>query len=93
MSVEIAWTSHFRDTEYGMVGEIKAFSLVDHRYGFTLYPRLPDRQGVRLPDESFRTSEEAKAQAEVLLGEFIAAFLAEVRLARPAALSQAMEAS
>ncbi len=30
MRLEICWKRHFQDTEYGMVGEIKAFSVVEH---------------------------------------------------------------
>ncbi|WP_157246268.1 hypothetical protein [Nonomuraea typhae] len=75
MRLEIRWKGHFQDTEYGMVGEIKAFSVVDHGYEDILYPRLPDRKGMTQA-EKFPSTDKAKARAEVLLGEFLTLFLA-----------------
>ncbi|MFI6292691.1 hypothetical protein ACIBEJ_13950 [Nonomuraea sp. NPDC050790] len=93
MKLEIHWKPHFRDTEYGMVGEIKAFSLVDHGRDFTLYPRLPDRKGQTPLPEEFRTCAEAKARADQLLTAFLKDFLSKISPTKEAAISAAKEAS
>ncbi|MFI9554575.1 hypothetical protein [Nonomuraea endophytica] len=87
MKLKIRWKPYFSDTEYGMVGEIKAFSLTCHGPAFTLDPRLPDAKGVTLPAEDFRDPEKAKARAEVLLDAFLKAFLADTRRAKPEAVA------
>ncbi|MBB5077955.1 hypothetical protein [Nonomuraea endophytica] len=87
MKLKIQWKPYFSDTEYGMVGEIKAFSIVRHGSQFTLAPRLPDAKGVTLPAEDFRDLEKAKARADMLLEAFLKAFLADTRRAKPTAVA------
>ncbi|MFI6500170.1 hypothetical protein [Nonomuraea typhae] len=83
MRLEIVWRPHFTDTEYGMVGEIKAFSIVEHPCDFTLYPRLPGRMGMTQA-EKFSSSDKAKARASELLEEFLTAFMAGAPRSRKA---------
>ncbi|MFI6499574.1 hypothetical protein [Nonomuraea typhae] len=92
MRFEIRWKPHFIDTEYGMVGETKAFSIVNHGFEYTLYPRLPDRKGMTQV-EKFRSTDEAKARAEDLLDEFLTDFLAVPKPTAEAAPAPAKEAS
>ncbi|MBB5079833.1 hypothetical protein [Nonomuraea endophytica] len=93
MRLKIRWKPYFSDTEYGMVGEIKAFSVVCHGSSFTLDPRLPDAKGVTLPSEEFREVDAAKVRADVLLEGFLKAFLADTRQAEPTAVGAGKEAS
>ncbi|MFI6298866.1 hypothetical protein ACIBEJ_45265 [Nonomuraea sp. NPDC050790] len=94
MKLEIDWKPYFTDTEYGMVGEIKAFSIVQHGRDFTLYPRLPDRKGLTSPSEEFGSCGEAKARADQLLIAFLKDFLVKMpSAAKSAAVSAAEKAS
>ncbi|MFI6296173.1 hypothetical protein ACIBEJ_31580 [Nonomuraea sp. NPDC050790] len=93
MKLEIRWQPHFTDTEYGMVGEIKVFSIVDHCQEFTLWPRLPNRKGMTPMSESFRTREEAKARADHMLTAFLKDFLPKAPPAKPAAIGTTRKTS
>jgi hypothetical protein len=76
-TLEISWEpSNFEKTEYGFVGDIKAFSLTYWCGSYSLFPRFPDRKGVLHQSEEFRSAERAHERANALLREFIADFTA-----------------
>ncbi|MFI9598180.1 hypothetical protein [Nonomuraea sp. NPDC052265] len=78
-TLAIEWgPSNFANTEYGRVGEIKAFSLTYSAGTYRLSPRLPDRTGVPCPAEEFRDADKAKQRAEEILREFLTDFMAAV---------------
>lgn len=60
MRLKIRWQPHSRD---GMVGGIKALSVVDHGPSPRFIRGCPIPKGVTLPTETFRTGGEAKARA------------------------------
>jgi hypothetical protein len=82
-SFEITWEdSSFRDTEYGWVGAIKAFSIVQKgEKHYALYPRLPDRKGMVHQTAKCPSQEDARQRAAGILGEFLADFFARDRAA------------
>ncbi|MFI9591036.1 hypothetical protein [Nonomuraea sp. NPDC052265] len=76
-TLAIEWgPSNFANTEYGRVGEIKAFSLTKWGTAYTLSPRLPDRKGMPYPAEEFRSDQKAKERADEILRQFLTDFLA-----------------
>ncbi len=58
--------------EYGMMGNIKAFSVHNQGVRWRLDPRLPDHQGVPYESREFRKLPDAKAWAEKLREEWAA---------------------
>ncbi|MDP4510605.1 hypothetical protein [Nonomuraea turcica] len=67
MSVpEIEWVRRSDNTEYGMMGSIKAFSIHVDGISYRLDPRLPDRTGVSYRSEEFRRPEKARERAEAI---------------------------
>jgi hypothetical protein len=82
-SFAIIWEdSSFRDTEYGWVGAIKAFSIIQKgEKNYTLYPRLPDRKGMVHQTAKCLSQEDARQRATGILGEFLADFFAKDRAA------------
>ncbi|WP_113705504.1 hypothetical protein [Nonomuraea lactucae] len=76
--LEISWEpSPFKDTTYGMVGNVKLFSIKDEGYYKKLRPRVPDHQGVLYREQEFTDPEEAKKCADEILREFMVDLLAE----------------
>jgi hypothetical protein len=63
---EIVWIVRDRNTEYGMFGSIKAFSIHDAGMGIRLDPRLPNRKGITYPSEEFKTREQARSRAAAI---------------------------
>ncbi|TMR98882.1 hypothetical protein [Nonomuraea basaltis] len=67
---EIVWVRRSRDTEYGMMGNIKAFSIWLSGNSYRLNPRLPDRTGVAIASEEFKSPEKARERAEAIREEW-----------------------
>jgi hypothetical protein len=60
-------------TEYGMMGSIKAFSMHNQGGYWRLDSRLPDQKGLPQSSREFREPADAKACAETLRQEWLAA--------------------
>lgn len=66
----IVWVIRSENTQYGMMGNIKAFSIHCHGSRYSLDPRLPDRKGLAYRGGEFTSSDEAKAHAEEIREEW-----------------------